>query len=177
MNVITCTVNVIKRIYGAFCKLELWLTASLLMIIATLVFVSALARYFGMPLNWATDISLLLFAWMVFLGGDIVVRETNMISVDLLKNKFPKAVQKGLQIIFYLAILAFLAVLVYYSGPLLRRNWKRLFQVLPISYGWCTLSVPVGAALMFLSTCVRLVRMFVNPAAEKALEKEVNLHA
>ena len=163
-------VTFIKRAYAAFCKMELWLAAIILASIATLVFVSAIARTVGKPLNWATDISLLLFAWMVFLGGDIVVRDTNMISVDLLKSKFPPYIQKALNIIFYIAILAFLAVLVYYSGPLLRRNWKRLFQVLPISYGWCTLSVPVGAALMFISTCLRLVNEFRGKQPVRPLE-------
>mgnify|MGYP003623714053 CR=1 FL=1 len=162
--------NAIRRASAVFCKVELWLTAASLLAIATLVFVSAIARTVGRPLNWATDISLLLFAWMVFLGGDIVVRETNMISVDLLKNKFPLWLQKTLNIIFYLAILAFLVVLVAESRPLLVRNWKRLFQVLPISYGWCTLSVTVGSALMFISTCIRLVKT-IRPS-KPALDRE-----
>ena len=154
----------IKRAYAAFCKFELWTAAVVLMGIATLVFVSAIARTLGKPLNWATDISLLLFAWMVFIGGDIVIRETNLISVDLFQKKLPLVIQKMLRVVFYVMIMVFLAVLVYYSMPLLKNNWKRLFQVLPISYGWCTLCVPVGAGLMFLSTLIRLVKEFLPRA-------------
>lgn len=151
----------IKRLYAAFCRFELWTAACLLLAISTLVFISAVARYLRMPLNWATDISLLLFAWMVFLGGDIVVRETNLISVDMFQKKLPLWMQKTLMFVFYVMIMVFLVILARYGVPLLRRNWKRQFQVLPISYSWCTLAVPVGSVLMCLSTLIRTVKLFM----------------
>ncbi|MCC8189652.1 MAG: TRAP transporter small permease [Planctomycetes bacterium] len=163
--------SAIKRAYAAFCRFELWLAAVILLAISTLVFVSAIARTVGKPLNWATDISLLLFAWMVFLGGDIVIRETNLISVDLVQKMLPPAIRKGLQLFFYLLIAVFLVVLVFYSVPLIRDNWKRLFQATNISYGWCTLSVTAGSFLMLVSTIIRMVRLF-RPAGHDATPRE-----
>lgn len=116
-------------------------------------------------MNWAVDISLLLFAWQVFIGGDIAVRNTNLIGVELLVNKFPGIVQKWLKIVFFVLIILFLGVLVYFGVPLLLDNWKRLFQVLPISYSWCTLSVPVGALLMMVSASIRLVEIIKKPVS------------
>lgn len=142
------------------------MVASLLLLAITiLVFVSAIARTMRHPLNWAVDISLLLFAWQVFIGGDIAVRNTNLIGVELLVNKFPGIVQKWLKIVFFVFIILFLGVLVYFGVPLLLQNWKRLFQVLPISYSWCTLSVPVGALLMMISASIRLVEIIKKPVS------------
>lgn len=157
----------IKRIYAAFCRFEMWAAATLLMAIATLVFVSAIARTIRHPLNWAVDISMLFFAWLVFIGGDIVVRETNLISVDILLRLFPAGVRKALQILFYLMMIAFLVVLVRYGIPLLIENRKRLFQTMELSYSWCTLAVPVGSVLMIISSCIRLARLVREPAAGK----------
>ncbi len=157
----------IKRIYTAFCQAEQWVAAGLLVAIATLVFVSAIARTFRHPLNWAVDISVLFFAWLVFIGGDIVIRETNLISVDMFLNLLPPAMKKVLQIIFYLMMIAFLVVLVRYGIPLLIENRKRLFQAMELSYSWCTLAVPVGASLMIVSTCIRLVKLVREPLPEK----------
>lgn len=154
------------RAYSAFCKAELWLAACMLMAIAALVFFSAIARTLGYPINWATDISLLLFAWLVFLGGDIVIREGHLISVDMFLNKFPAGVRKALVVIFLLMMLAFLAILVRYGIPLLLANKKRLFQATNISYSWCTLSVVVGSFLMGISTCVRLVKEIKGSPAD-----------
>ena len=154
--------TVIKRIYGVFCRIELLTVAVILLAISSLVFISAIARTIGAPINWAVDISMLLFAWMVFLGGDIVIRETNLISVDMFQKKLPVWAQKTLQCLFYLMILAFLLILVRYGMPLLYRNRKRMFQSTNISYSWCTLAVPVGACLMFISTVVRTVKLLTG---------------
>ncbi|MDR2390389.1 MAG: TRAP transporter small permease subunit [Planctomycetota bacterium] len=153
------------RAYGVFCVFERWLTAILLLAIALLVFLSAIARTLGHPLNWAVDISMLIFAWMVFLGGDVVIRETNLISVDLFQNMLPPAFRKWLNVVFYLMMIVFLLILVRYGIPLLIQNWKRMFQATEISYSWCTLSVPVGSALMIVSLSAKLLRMFREPAA------------
>ncbi len=157
----------IKSLYQKFCVFEMWFAATLLMAISTLVFVSAIARTLRHPLNWAVDISMLLFAWLVFLGGDIVIRETNLISVDLFQKLLHPALRKALQIIFYLMMILFLVILVRYGVPLLISNWKRQFQTLALSYSWCTLAVPVGAVLMIISTCIRLRRTVLATAPEK----------
>ena len=60
-----------KKIYAAFCKFEELVALLLLAGLTVLVFVSALMRYIKMPLNWAQDVALVAFAWMIFLGSDI----------------------------------------------------------------------------------------------------------
>lgn len=161
--------NSVKRAYARFCRFEMWLASALLIAIATLVFVSAIARFkfINHPINWAVDISMLLFAWLVFIGGDIVVRETNLVCVDVLVGFFPPAARKALMTFFYILMLVFLAVLVRYGVPLLISNWKRQFQDMQLSYSWCTLSVPTGAVLMMISCSIRLVRLLRTPAAAK----------
>ncbi len=155
----------ITSLYRKFCVFEMWLAATLLMAISTLVFVSAIARTLRHPLNWAVDISMLLFAWLVFLGGDIVIRETTLISVDLFQKLLHPALRKTLQIVFYLMMILFLVILVRYGIPLLISNWKRQFQTLALSYSWCTLAVPVGSVLMIISTCIRLRQTVLASAA------------
>ena len=89
-----------KKFYEKFCKFEenlaLWLLAGL----TILVFVSAMMRTIGFPLNWAQDAALVAFAWMIFFGSDIALRGPGLIGVDLFVKKFPFAVQKVIDIIF-----------------------------------------------------------------------------
>ena len=146
----------LKRFYSGLCRLEMWLASALLMAIASLVFVSAIARTVRSPLNWAVDTSMLLFAWLVFIGGDIVVRETGLISVDMFQKLLPPLWSRILRIAFLLMMMAFLAVLIRYGVPLLIENRKRMFQTMELSYSWCTLAVPVGSLLMLVSCAVRL---------------------
>jgi TRAP-type C4-dicarboxylate transport system permease small subunit len=126
-------------------------------VITFLVFISAAARSARHPLNWAQDVSLLLFAWVVFLGADLALRKADFVRVDMLVGRFPEKVQKVLYYFMYLLAIGFLAILVIYGFPLSISNAKRLFQTLGISYSWATVSVPVGSILLIITIVLKLI--------------------
>lgn len=161
-----------KKVYQAFCKFEELLALLMLAGIAILVFVSALMRTLNMPLNWAQDVALVAFAWMIFLGSDIAVRGPGLIGVDLFVKKTPVVVQKTLDIIFKAIIIVFLAVLVINGYRMTVEGWEREITTLGISYGWVTLAVPVGSFFMIISTVIRMIETIKTPNAKWGLPKE-----
>lgn len=152
-----------KKIYDKFCDIESNLTCGLLIMITILVFVSAVLRFFKMPLNWAQDVCLVAFAWLIFLGSDIAIRGPGLIGIDLFIRHLPKVVQKSLNILFKIIILGFLGVLVYNGAEMVISGWSREITTLGISYSWVTLAVPVGSIFMIISTCIRLVESIKIP--------------
>lgn len=156
-----------KKLYDKFCRLEEMLALGLLSSIAVLVFISALMRYVKHPLNWAQDVALVAFAWMIFLGSDIAIRGPGLIGIDLLVKQFPVTIQKGLDILFKLIIIAFLLVLVVNGYSMTVQGWSRQIAALHVSYGVVTMAVPVGALLMIVSTSMRLAERIKTPADHK----------
>jgi TRAP-type C4-dicarboxylate transport system permease small subunit len=152
-----------KNLYGYFCKLEETLVKSFLVAITFLVFISAIFRTMKYPLNWAVDLSMLLFAWVVFLGANMALRNTELVNVDLFINKFSAKIRKNIYIFWNIIIILFLFFLIWHGIPLALESTSRQFQTLGISYSWATISVPFGAALMIISTCIKIF---------KALKKE-----
>jgi TRAP-type C4-dicarboxylate transport system permease small subunit len=148
--------DTVKKVYGSFCKLEEFLVSLFIGLISFLVFISAILRFAKMPINWGQDVALLLFAWVVFLGADIALRRQDFVRVDMFISKMPLAVQKFLYYLWYIMAIGFLGMLVVYGIPLSIRNFKRLFQTLPISYSWATMAVPIGAALMMITILIKL---------------------
>lgn len=156
-----------KRIYKKFCKIEELITLILLAGLATLVFVSALFRTFKHPLNWAQDVALVAFAWLIFFGSDVAMRGAGLIGVDLFVKKLPASLQKTLDIVFKSMIIVFLSVLVVYGVKMTVTGWERQIPALEISYSWVTLAVPVGAFFMIISTVFKLIERIKTPAGEK----------
>jgi len=156
-----------KKISNAILKAEELIAGFLLCAIAVLVFWSAVARTVGMPVNWAQDISLLAFAWLTFIGSDIIIKSGSLIRIDMLVEKFPKPVQKILTLIFDVMMLLFLLILIVYGFLLVSQSWSRTFNTLKLSYAWCTLAVPAGALLMFFSAIGKTVSDFKTPMKEK----------
>lgn len=145
-----------KKLYARFCKFEENLALLLLAGLTVLVFLSALFRTFKNPLNWAQDVALVAFAWLIFIGGDIAVRGSGLIGVDLLVGFLPEKLRGILDIIYKILIIGFLLILAVNGCSMVISGWNRQITALHISYSWVTMAVPVGAVLMILSTGVRL---------------------
>ena len=148
-----------KKISAVILKTEELLAGAMLCMIAVLVFWSAVARTIGMPVNWAQDVSLLAFGWLTFIGSDIIIKSGGLIRIDMLSNRFPKAVQKTLMLVFLL-------ILIVYGFLLVSQSWNRTFNTLKMSYAWCTLAVPVGSLLMFFSMIGKMLGDIRKPMKE-----------
>jgi len=148
--------KIIKAVYHGFCKAEETIVAVFVAVITLLIFVSALARGAGRPINWAPDTSLLLLSWVVFLGADSALRRADFIRVDMLMLRFPQKLQKFLYYFFYIVVILFLLLVIRYGIPLSLANTKRNFQGMEISYSWATISAPVGAFLMIITIILKL---------------------
>ena len=155
-----------KKISAVILKTEELLAGAMLFMIAVLVFWSAVARTVGMPVNWAQDVSLLAFGWLTFIGSDIIIKSGGLIRIDMLSNRFPKAVQKTLMLVFDFFMLLFLLILIVYGFLLVSQSWNRTFNTLKMSYAWCTLAVPVGSLLMFFSMIGKVLGDIRKPMKE-----------
>ena len=148
-----------KKIYNCFVKAEETIACLLLAGIVALMFLSAVLRKAGMPINWAGDTSLLLFTWACFFGADLTIREKSMVNVDMLQNKFPVKVQKAIRIACHIASMALLISFVCFGVPLCIESVARKFSNMNLSYSWATASVPAGSALMTITSAINLVKM------------------
>lgn len=162
-----------KKFYEKFCKFEENLALVLLAGLTLLVFVSALMRTIGFPLNWAQDAALVAFAWMIFFGSDIALRGPGLIGVDLFIKKFPFTVQKIIDIIFKVAIIIFLVILVINGIFMTIDGWDREITTLGISYSFVTLAVPVGSFFMTISMVLNLIKSVKELLAHKKGAKTV----
>ncbi|MDO4983746.1 MAG: TRAP transporter small permease [Eubacteriales bacterium] len=160
-----------KKAYKAFCRFEEVFAMVLLGGLAVLVFISALMRTIKHPLNWAQDVALVAFAWLIFFGSDVAVRGSGLIGIDMLVKHFPKKFQKTLDIIFKIFIIIFLCILVYFGIQMTVTGWKRQITALEISYGWVTMAVPAGSFFMIISTAIKLVERIKTPA-DQEIKKE-----
>ncbi|MBM4309084.1 MAG: TRAP transporter small permease subunit [Deltaproteobacteria bacterium] len=142
-----------KKLYEYICKGEILLIKIFLVFIVGLVFVAAVTRYVGYPINWSVDMAVCLFAWCTFLGGDVAMRENKLMNVEFLIRKLPEKFRNSIELINLLIILIFLLALIGYGIKLSYTTRLRQFQGIPgFSYTWVTISVPIAGTLMVVTT-------------------------
>ena len=141
------------------CDLDLYIGVTLFAALVLIIIANVTLRYvFHMGLSWAEELILILFAWASYLGIVVSYRYDRHIRVDFIFKKFPKPLQKFLDIITDICIsvlscyVAYLAVtLCLYTG-----DKKTLVMQLPANI--VNSSLVVAFALIGISGIVRIIK-------------------
>ena len=120
------------------------------------VLLGAVSRTIGQPLIWAVDLAQLSFVWACMLGADLAMKKNAHIEIDIVVRRFPAATRRLIAITWLFAIVAFLAMLVWYGTQLTAMNAERILGDVGISYSWVTAAIPVGCFLMLMTALRRL---------------------
>ena len=108
--------------------------------------------FLGYSIPWITEVSVILFAWVIFLGTGIVTRKGSHISLDFLVEKLPDAV-KPLLLVVNTALMLFVAFVMIFYGTrqaLFVGQYQKTVY-LQISLFYLYFSVPAGGVLVFLN--------------------------
>ena len=148
-----------QALYRRFCATQAALAAALLLAMVALIFLGAVARMAGHPLNWTGDMATALFAWACFLCADVAWRRNGLMAMEVVTRRLPRVAQRVLRLANHVLICAFLLYVAGYGAHLAWVSRARSFQGIPeISYSWVTMSMPVGALLLLVTTMLKIRR-------------------
>ena len=143
----------------------LWLGVTVFGILMLNILISIAARYLGIRIaniDWVEETSRFLFIWISFLGAALAVERMVHIRIDFFALLFPPRARLTLEILVYLAMVVFAAVMTY-EGALvaLRAGDRSPVLLIPMSYAYLALPVSGVAIILFaLRILVGLVARF-----------------
>lgn len=151
-----------------FDKLEELVAVMLLSGTVIAVLVGAIGRSVGHPVPSGPEIAQLLLIWTCMFGADLVLKRGEHIRISALPDALPPSGRRLLHLICVVCILGFLAYCGWLSWHLAMSNWAREMGASGLSYGWVTLALPVGCALMIFS----MIRRLLGPGLLFSIEPE-----
>jgi len=140
--------------------------------IVVLTLAQVFARYvLDSPLLWSEELARLLLVWVVFLGSAVVCWDGRHLNVDTFYSRFPARFRFYVRVFNALIALFFLAVLAWFSLPLIQLEWIINMGSIPISMSFVRIPALVGGVLMIIFI---LLRWFYRLPLEKKLDPSVN---
>ena len=127
---------------------------------AMVIIVSAqiVTRYvFFYSLPWSEELSRYLFAYLIFLGACVGVRENNQICIDIIDNFVKGKGAKALVIFQYLVQIAAVCFLFYAAMKLLKVGVRQLSPAMGLRMSWVYMCFPIGFTLILIEMTVKLV--------------------
>ena len=145
-----------RKLYNAFCKLEVIICGTGLIALVALVFLSAVLRFFRLSVAWNMDLALLLLPWTAFLGAGIAWRSNQLAGIDLLTRKLPSFSKNIIKLVVCCIIACALLIIIIFGARLVWIERLRTFQSLPIPFFLVTLSLVVAGFSMLVSTIIKI---------------------
>jgi TRAP-type C4-dicarboxylate transport system permease small subunit len=118
-------------------------------ILTAVVFGEVLSRYiFKTPFIFTTELTALIFPWMVFLGTVAVTRDNEHLSINFIKTALPIRVQSFLSYIEKIVMLFFSLLMLKSSFELTEVFSHQSLRTIEISRAWPYYSMVVAFSLM-----------------------------
>jgi TRAP-type C4-dicarboxylate transport system permease small subunit len=155
--------NVLERL-DVLLDRALYLASGLLVIlIACTVFYAVLLRYvFNAPPLWAEDAPRVFFLWATYLGIVVATRRGQNIRVTHFIDKLRPWPRLVLETVMHILVLIMIAVILYWSFPVLRLQMGGTMLSTGWSYAWAYGALPVGCALMLLYQARAMLRSIAD---------------
>lgn len=162
-------INFTKFINKIFTKIS----GALILVIAILLFQDVIRRYFlNDPTSWALDISRFILVYVVFLALAPALESGQHVTVDFLKEVISENKQRWLNIVIFLLVAVFGAVLCWKLSIVTIEaiNDNRMFPIqTPVPMKYVYAIGPIGA-LQFTMTAISLLIKSIFFPEEKVHE-------
>lgn len=159
-----------KRISRVVEQLENAVSLSALGLLLLAVLWGVFTRYVTQsPAVWTSELSGILFTWVVFIGTLTAFRGGKHIRVTLLLDMLPAGAQKMLKILADLIMIAFLVYVTYLSFQMMTLGATRFSPVMRIPFSWVYLACFISFAVMSVTAILRLFGV-IEEQAEDALK-------
>lgn len=120
------------------------------------------------PAVWTTELSGILFTWVVFIGAMTAHREGRHIRVTLLVDLLPRPVRRAVRGLSNLILSAFLLYVTWLALLMMQKGATRPSPVLHIPFSWVYLATVIAFAGMSLVSVLRLLGLVAEPEPDGA---------
>lgn len=139
----------------------LWPAVVSIWIMISLIFVSIVTRFFGIPLPWVEEMISYAVAILVLLGGSWVVQQNRHISINYLTDKLRPRVRTGLEVVTLLVSFVVIGFFLWLEGGLVIDNFiegRTAWTILQTPLAPVQLMMPIGLGLFIIQITIQVVR-------------------
>lgn len=102
------------RLSRSWARLELWCSALLALMITLLILLNVVTRYLGAALFWVDELAIYAMIWMTFLGASAALHYRTSVSITLLTDAVPPAVEAVIRKLVDLVVFIFAVAIAWF---------------------------------------------------------------
>jgi TRAP-type C4-dicarboxylate transport system permease small subunit len=112
--------------------------------------------------TWVEQASILIIAYITFLGAAVGIRENSHLSIDFIRDALPDKIRKSMALLSDACLVAFGVVMAVQGYKLVMSNLHRAIPMIDMSEAWRAAPLGVGGLLIALFALSNLLRRFIS---------------
>jgi TRAP-type C4-dicarboxylate transport system permease small subunit len=164
-------ISAFTRAVTAVSRAAFYLAALSIYAIVPVMLIDVAMRYvFNSPTVWAMELAVLIFGPYFLLAGPYVLHLKGHVAMDIIRQRLSPGAGRVLDLVNMPIIIAFAAILLWYSWPLAVDSWnygETSFSAWNPPIWWAKAAVPLSLALMLAQALAEFLRLlFRDPGYE-----------
>jgi len=162
-------VRILHQFNEVLLKLAGWTVMLSIAAIAIIIPYEVFGRYvLGKMSIWSNEFAQYALVWASMLGGAVGLKRGYQVGITTLTDSLPPKASKWVQIVGYVTILVFLALMTYYGMDQTWMNRNQTSSTMGIRMSYPYAALPVGFLVMFFITVEQMLECLAGgPAGGK----------
>ncbi|MEG0019379.1 MAG: TRAP transporter small permease [Oscillospiraceae bacterium] len=154
------TVNSLKKFGDKMNAASKILLGILCAVLTVIVIAQVLVRlFFNFNFTWVEELSIHLFIWQTMIGSAVATKYLGHIGVDVVVNKLPHKIKRGVQIVAYLFLIGTMVLFGITGFQFMLSQSTQYAVTIHYSMLMIYISVPLGCAMMIYHATVQLLEL------------------
>lgn len=155
--------KILEKINSIILLIEKWLLIAMVVFMVSINFIQVLSRYiFRYSIPWSEQTSVVLFMFMILIGGNLAIKEDSEIRIEIIKFKNQRSNTRFRLIsdvisLLTLGLLFVSAIFLTIQG----RTVPQSLSAIPLSYWQLYMVMVIGFGLMFIEKLTNVVKKIV----------------
>lgn len=155
--------KILEKINSITLLIEKWLLIAMVVFMVSINFIQVLSRYiFHYSIPWSEQTSVVLFMFMILIGGNLAIKEDSEIRIEIIKFKNQRSNTRFRLIsdvisLLTLGLLFVSAIFLTIQG----RTVPQSLSAIPLSYWQLYMVMVIGFGLMFIEKLTNVVKKIV----------------
>ena len=155
--------KILEKINSITLLIEKWLLIAMVVFMVSINFIQAVSRYiFHYSIPWSEQTSVVLFMFMILIGGNLAIKEDSEIKIEIIKFKNQRSNTRFRLIsdvisLLTLGLLFVSAIFLTIQG----RTVPQSLSAIPLSYWQLYMVMVIGFGLMFIEKLTNVVKKIV----------------
>lgn len=150
--------KVLTKISDTLEKISCWVLIVLMAAMSIVVFIQVVFRWIHASLPWSEEFARYSMVFLTYLGASVGIKRKSLVAIEAVVVLLPKKVQRVIEVLIYLIVLAASGVVLYFGVLLCQKTISQVSPAMHVPMGLMYGALVLGFSLIVVHSVINITK-------------------